>query len=1364
VASIQILLIDDNPQDRDLAERELRRHFPDCTVVGVGTQKELIRALKTRRFSVAITDYHLPGTDGLAVFRRIREQDPACPVILYTGSAGKATAARAIEAGVDDYVVKSVDRLPQLMLSVRRALDRRNQQQAVALAEDAMRLNADRLELVFNSVSDMLMLMSVEPGGDFRVIRVNQTVTAITGRPPETMIGKTMRDFLRGPVILFNEEKMLRAVRIGETVEYLLSTRPPGRPRLSMNVTLIPISDSDGARRHLLIVARDISARLQSELRIRHTLHALRESERRYRTLAEAMHDMVFIIRRDQTVEYVNSFAGEMFHRPVSDLVGRPMEALFPSAVAERQAGVLRHILETGEPAYRENPSWIGDRELWIGTWLVPMRDSSGRIGSVLGVARDITERITVEQALRESEEQYRSLVQTSPDAIFLHDLDTSFSYCNPRALEFLGYASPEELRGTYLLDLVHPDDRGVGEAHVKNLMQTGSLRNVVLTILRKDGSGVPMEISSSLVVDASGRRKAITSFLRDLSERRKRERALIESEARFRAMFERAAVGIALIGMDGRLIDANAALCGILEIPHEKLIRMEPNHLVHAEDYAVFEFEFGDILAGRREHYRKEIRLLANNGQPVWCRLMVSAVKNLQNEPMFIIAMAEDISKQREAEQASLQAADSLRRSAGRLETLHEIDRAILEARTPEEIAHATLERLHRLVPSHHSNLAMFEYPAATATILDTFDVTSPFVEKGLTYSIREYDSEIAKLKSGKPFAVEDLLTADNVSAAEKALRENGVRSYMNFPLTSHGELIGALHIASEAPGSFTREHAEIASEVADLLAVAIQQSRLFHQVRQHTFELEAIAALTEDLRAAAGSAEIPGVVIRHAERILRCDFAALLAADSSGEHFLVEKTTEYGMSAAGRRISRKDSLTGRIVAEGKPWRRSPPAEAGSEFADLLQGLQSAACAPMSSRGALIGALWIGRSSRSPAGEIREEDMRLLQSIAEVAGNTMHRTALFEQTERRLRRLSALRAVDMAISASIDLRVTLSVLLDQLTAMLEVDAAAIRLLNVHSQTLTYLVGRGFQSPALFQLPLQLGQGYAGAAVLEHRVVSVAPLSGQDNAYARLLSGGDEHFVSYFVAPLTAKGRIKGVLELFHRRVVRPDDEWIEYLETMATQAAIAIDNSSMFEDVQKTNTDLIAAYDATIEGWSRALEYRDRETQGHTLRVTDITVRLARIMGIREDELVHVRRGALMHDIGKMAISDTLLLKPEPLTPDEQEIMHRHPAYANEMLSAISYLRPALDIPYCHHERWDGTGYPRGLTGDQIPLAARVFAVIDVWDALRTDRPYRAAWPEAKVRQYLREKSGTHFDPDVVEAFFHIVDEECQS
>ncbi|HEU5087568.1 MAG TPA: HD domain-containing phosphohydrolase, partial [Roseiflexaceae bacterium] len=192
---------------------------------------------------------------------------------------------------------------------------------------------------------------------------------------------------------------------------------------------------------------------------------------------------------------------------------------------------------------------------------------------------------------------------------------------------------------------------------------------------------------------------------------------------------------------------------------------------------------------------------------------------------------------------------------------------------------------------------------------------------------------------------------------------------------------------------------------------------------------------------------------------------------------------------------------------------------------------------------------------------------------------------------------------------------------------------------------------------------------------------------------------------------------------------------------------------------LQRFNEELTRAYDATIEGWTHALDLRDHETEGHCRRVTELTIKLARFMGYPEELLVHVRRGAILHDIGKIGVPDDILLKPGALTPDERQILEQHPVYAYQMLETIPYLRPALDIPYYHHERWDGTGYPRGLRGENIPLIARIFAVVDVYDALRNDRPYRSGWLEDKVRAYLIENSGTHFDPDIVHAFISMLD-----
>jgi putative nucleotidyltransferase with HDIG domain len=340
---------------------------------------------------------------------------------------------------------------------------------------------------------------------------------------------------------------------------------------------------------------------------------------------------------------------------------------------------------------------------------------------------------------------------------------------------------------------------------------------------------------------------------------------------------------------------------------------------------------------------------------------------------------------------------------------------------------------------------------------------------------------------------------------------------------------------------------------------------------------------------------------------------------------------------------------------------------------------------------------------------------------------------------------------IDRAINFSFDLNLSLTVLLTHVMVQLEVDAADILLLDPASRTLAYVAGRGFQSRAIEQSHQSLGEGYAGRTAQQRAMVHIPDLQVQGGTFLRRTLLAGEQFVSYHGVPLIAKDEIMGVLEIFQRSPTERDAEWLDFLKALAAQAAIAINNVTLFDRLQRSNTDLAQAYDATIEGWSRALELRDQATDGHTQRVALLTVKLARLFGLSDEELVQVRWGALLHDIGKMGISDDILLKEGPLTEAERFVMEKHTVFAYQMLAPIRYLRSALDIPYCHHEKWDGTGYPLGLKGGQIPLVARIFAVVDVWDALRSERLYRDSWPVGKVRAHLARLAGTHFDPQVV-------------
>ncbi len=364
------------------------------------------------------------------------------------------------------------------------------------------------------------------------------------------------------------------------------------------------------------------------------------------------------------------------------------------------------------------------------------------------------------------------------------------------------------------------------------------------------------------------------------------------------------------------------------------------------------------------------------------------------------------------------------------------------------------------------------------------------------------------------------------------------------------------------------------------------------------------------------------------------------------------------------------------------------------------------------------------------------------------------------EKIKVQLEQLDALRAIDLSITSGADLSQTLSSILDHVRKCLNIDAASVLLLNPHNQRLEFAAGAGFRTPAMQHTHLSIGEGLAGQSVQKRKIVHVPNLKTRKTGLLRSPDFSRENFITYYAIPLISKEQVLGVLEIFHRFILSADQDWMNFLNTLAGQAAIAIDNAMMFKDLQHSNVELTLAYDKTIDGWSRALDLRDKETEDHTRRVTELTLRLAQRMNISIPELIHIRRGSTLHDIGKVAIPDHILFKPGSLTKEEKRVMQRHPLIAAEILKPISYLAPALPIPRFHHEKWDGSGYPDGLVGEAIPLAARLFAFADVYDALTSDRPYRPAWVKTDALEYIAKNSGLHFDPNIVPVFISMMTE----
>ena len=362
------------------------------------------------------------------------------------------------------------------------------------------------------------------------------------------------------------------------------------------------------------------------------------------------------------------------------------------------------------------------------------------------------------------------------------------------------------------------------------------------------------------------------------------------------------------------------------------------------------------------------------------------------------------------------------------------------------------------------------------------------------------------------------------------------------------------------------------------------------------------------------------------------------------------------------------------------------------------------------------------------------------------------------DQMKLKQSQLRALMSVGQVINSSMGLRRVLEEVMDSLISLIHAERGFLMLRESNGE-LAVQIARGIAHINLDEEAFKVSK-----TVVRKVVESGAPVlttnAQADPRFDAQMSVAAYQLRSILCVPLKLKDDLIGVLYVdnrAHAGIFKEND--LELISGFADQAAVAINSARLFEDLQESHRELEKAYQATLEGWVRALDLRDKETEGHTQRVTILTQRLARSMGVDGEALVHITRGALLHDIGKMAIPDGILLKPGQLTEDERMLIQKHPVYAYEMLSPIAFLVPAIDIPYCHHEKWDGSGYPRGLRGKDIPFAARIFPVVDVWDALTSNRPYRKALPQYEVRQRIKNDSGKHFDPVVVDAFMEMKD-----
>jgi len=697
------------------------------------------------------------------------------------------------------------------------------------------------------------------------------------------------------------------------------------------------------------------------------------------------------------------------------------------------------------------------------------------------------------------------------------------------------------------------------------------------------------------------------------------------------------------------------------------------------------------------------------------------------------------------EREQQRRQEAENLRVAAS----------AITSTLDAREVLETILIALKQVVPYYSATMFLLEEDRVKITAAQ--GLPNPESALNSTFSAENKLFTAIKENNGQPVILYD---AQVDPRFEKWAAADNVHGWMGVPLLTRGEIVGFITLDSDAVGTFDENSAALAQTFAYQAAIAIDNARLYEETRRRLEELEVVSRISFALRSTLDPDKMLPTLMKEILKIMNTDAAAIWLYNPATNELDQKIANGWQNQISIKHMRLNESIAGHVYETGEvhvihdfsldPY--AHPAiskQMGAGWGGIAVPIRTSA----QTIGVMIVALLLPRKVVPP-------QIQLLTTLAEIAGNSIHRAQLYEQSEEQVRRLTALRDVDTAIASSFDLRVTLNILLDHTLAQLNVDAAAITTYNTELHTLNHIASLGFYQSSNIQAPVRINNRLLNEAFLERKDLFVENIAGETGHPRQELSS-KEKFVSYYASPLISKGQVKGLLEVFLRKPLIPEADWADFFHTMAGQAAIAIDNSQLFDNLQRSNQELSLAYDTTLEGWGKALELRDKETQGHTLRVTDLTLRLSRRMGIPETDLIHIRRGVLLHDIGKMAVPDNILKKIGPLTEDEWKEMRLHPQYAYELLYPIAYLRPVLNIPYAHHEYWNGTGYPRGLKGEEIPLAARIFAVVDVYDALLYDRPYRKAWQKGKVIEYLISESGTHFDPTIVHEFLQMISED---
>ena len=1024
-------------------------------------------------------------------------------------------------------------------------------------------------------------------------------------------------------------------------------------------------------------------------------------------------------------------------------------------------------VAKTGKPVRFENYSEPLKRWYEVSAY-------SAEYGYFVAVFRDITENRKMKEELVASEIRYRRLFESAKDGILILDAGTGkIMNVNPFLVELLGY-SEEEILGKAIWEIGTFKDIIANQENFLELQQKEYIRYENLPLQTTDGQEVAVEFVSNVYLE--GQHKVIQCNIRDITDRKRLELfqnlsgrvlAILNESGDFHDSIQRIlstiksltgfdAVGMRLQkGEDFPYYAQEGFSDDFLSTENSLVNRDSTGNICRNSDGSIsLECTCGLVISGKTDPSNPQFTpggsFWTNDSFPL-LELPLSNDPRLNPRNLCIqqsYASVALVPIRVNQQIVGLLQLNDRRKGQFNLDAINALE--AITSHIGEALARKQMEEnLRESEQKLSSILNNLKDVIWSLSLPDrSLFYVSPSVEKMYGRSAEEFVKN--------PSLWQESIHPDDQHLAEKALAQlydEGTAERENRIVRPDGSIVW-IHDKSQ----LVYDENNIPVRIEGIASDITDRKQAEETLKKRFSELEGVYTVSSSLRTAETLDEMLALLLDETLNVLDTEAGAICLYNSNNGQLGFTATEGWFEGMDDVFLKPGDGLAGKVFASGKVLvSREYAKDSRVKYTEKIPEGWGGVCLPLRAESDdVVGTLFV--SVQLPR-EIGSEELKLLNSLTEMAGTAIHRIGLYEKNLRHLEQLKALRNIDMAITGSMDLRVTFKVVLDEVTRLLNVDAAAILRLDPQNGVLKYEAWKGFRIVNPAKISLNMGEGLAGQAAMERKPVRVANLCkfAGDPVQVPLLEKEDAH--SYYAVPLINKGRVEGVLEIFHREPLGANEEWLEFLETLGGQAAIAIDNGEMIQNMANTNFKLVQAYDKTIKGWAHALDLRDKRTEDHSQRVTEMTVNIARNLGMNKVELGHIRRGALLHDIGKMGLPDSILLKPGPLTKKEWKIMKQHPVWAFEMLSPIEYLRPALDIPYCHHEKWDGTGYPRGIKGEEIPLGARIFAVVDVYDALLSDRPYRKAWSEEEALKYIRQEVGRHFDPKVVELFLKEVE-----